>query len=467
MKRLVLLLLLVFTAAAPAQTGLPATRAGQAFEAWLSALNATDAARMKEVLAQYRLPAPPDAFMGFARQTGGFTVLKVEQSSDTALTAIVAERGSDTIARAELSLTVDAGGQVSKGALGLRAFPRGDGEFAIPRLSQAAALKALEDRAMAAEKDDKFSGVYLIAQGGKVLAAKAFGWEDREAKKKATLQTKFRMGSMNKIFTAIATLQLVEAKKLSLDGTVGQYLPDYPNREVAEKVTIRHLLSHTGGTGDFFGPQFDTNRLTLKTHADYIALFGARAPQFAPGSRFAYSNYGYQLLGHIIEKVGGMTYYDYVAKNIFTPAGMTGTALQPEEEAVANRAKAYMQKDGNWVSAADTLPYRGTSAGGGYTTAQDLLRFAQALQSEKLLPGRLVADATSPHNPGGGYGYGFSLGGEGLLQRYGHNGGAPGQNGVLTVYPALGTVIVGLSNYDPPAADGMTNFFANRMPATR
>ncbi|HJR57394.1 MAG TPA: serine hydrolase domain-containing protein [Rhizomicrobium sp.] len=465
MKRLVLLLLLAFVVPALAQTALPATRAGQAFEAWLSALNAADAARMKEVLAQYHMPVPPDAFMGFARQTGGFTLLKVEESSDNALTAIVAERAGDTIVRASLTLIVDAGGQVTKGALGLRAFPR-EGELAIPRLTEAAALKALEDRAAAAEKDDKFSGVYLIARNGKVLAAKAFGWEDREAKRKATLQTKFRMGSMNKMFTAVATLQLVEAKKLSLSGTVGQYIPDYPNREVAEKVTIGHLLAHTGGTGDFFGPQFDANRLTLKTHGDYMVLFGARAPQFAPGSRFAYSNYGYQLLGNIIEKVSGMTYYGYVARNIFAPAGMTGTASQPEEEAVANRAKAYMQKEG-WVPAADTLPYRGTSAGGGYTTAQDLLRFARALQSEKLLPGRLVADAATPHNSAGGYGYGFSLGGKGLLQWYGHKGGAPGQNGALQVYPALGYVIIGLSNYDPPAATAMTDFFTNRMPATR
>ena len=271
---------------------------------------------------------------------------------------------------------------------------------------------------------------------------------------------------MNKMFTAVATLQLVAAGKIAIDGTVGVYLPDYPNKEIAAKVTLRELLDHTGGTGDFFGPQFRANRLSLKTHADYLALFGARAPLFEPGSRDAYSNYGFLLLGNIIEKVSGVSYYDYVAEHVFAPAGMTNTASLPEDQAVPGRAKAYTSQKGDWVSAADTLPYRGTSAGGGYTTVGDLLKFAQALQNEKLLPGRLLADATTPHDHGGGYGYGFSVSGQEMLQHYGHNGGAPGINGDLIVYPALKRVVVALSNFDPDVADNLANFYANRMPAT-
>ena len=462
MRKILVLAFLLLAIPAAAQPVIPDTRAGQAFNAWLSALNAADKARMLDVIAKYRLNAPPDAFMDFARQSGGFNLLRVEQSSENAVTVVIAERNSDTIARGTVTLTVDAAGQVTKGDLGLRAFER-EGEFAVPRLSQADALKALEDRAREEEKDDKFSGVYLIAHHGKVIATKAFGWEDRELKHRATLNTKFRIGSMNKMFTAVATLQLVAAKKLSLDGTVGTYLPDYPNRDIAEKVTIRHLLTHTGGTGDFFGPEFNAKRQSIKTLADYIALFGTRAPRFTPGTRDAYSNYGFLLLGNIIEKVSGQSYYDYVAKNIFTPAGMTNTGSLPEEEAVPHRAAAYTQKEG-WISAADTLPYRGTSAGGGYSTVGDLLKFAQALRTEKLLPGRLVADATTPHNHSGNYGYGFISTGHGLLQHIGHNGGAPGQNGELRIYPALGIVVVALSNFDPEAAGNLVSFYANRMP---
>ena len=404
--------------------------------------------------------------MGFAHQTGGFSLLKVEQSVPDAITVVVGERNSDTIARGTFTLTMDANGQVSKSVFGLRVIQRGD-EFAIPRLGQTEALNAVADRAGALAANDKFSGAYLIAQDGKILAAKAYGWSNREMKTPNTLETKFRMGSMNKMFTAVAILQLVAAGRISLEGTVGEYLPDYPNKDIATKVTIRELLDHTGGTGDFFGPEFRANRLSLKTHADYVVLFGTRAPLFEPGTKDAYSNYGFLLLGNIIERVSGVSYYDYLAKNVFEPAGMADTASLPEEQPVSGRALAYMSQKGSWVSAADSLPYRGTSAGGGYTTVGDLLKFAQALQDEKLIPKRLLNDATTPHNHAGDYGYGFGMSGQGtLLQHYGHNGGAPGMNGDLIVFPALKRVVVVLSNFGPPVAQNLADFYANRMPST-
>jgi D-alanyl-D-alanine carboxypeptidase len=463
MRKVLVLALLLLAAPAAAQPAIPDTPMGKTFSDYLAAFNSGDTAQINSFKAAHHFGDSVDDLQQFHRQTGGFTLLKIESSDAISIVSLMQEKQSDTVAR----FTIKEIGtpEAPKLSISGRAISRPD-EFAIPRQSQAAVLKALEDRATEEGKNEKFSGAYLIARDSKVLAAKAFGWEDREAKRKVTLETKFRIGSMNKMFTAVATLQLVSAKKLALDGTVGTYLPDYPNREVAEKVTIRHLLTHTGGTGDFFGPEFDAKRLSLKTHADYMALFGARAPGFTPGSKDAYSNYGFLLLGNIIEKVSGQSYYDYVAKNIFAPADMTNTGSLPEEETVPHRATAYTWKDG-WVSAADTLPYRGMSAGGGYSTAGDLLKFAQALRTEKLLPGRLVADATTPHNHAGNYGYGFGITDRGLLQRFGHNGGAPGQNGDLQIYPALGIVVIALSNYDPPAATNVTSFYANRMPATR
>lgn len=118
-----------------------------------------------------------------------------------------------------------------------------------------------------------------------------------------------------------------------------------------------------------------------------------------------------------------------------------------------------------WVSNADTLPWRGSPAGGGYSTVGDLLRFAQALQAGKLLSKAMLAEATREQQPG--YGFGFGVGGEGATRRYGHNGGAPGMNGDLRIFPALGLVIIALSNVDPPIATRLVDFYTLRMPTTR
>jgi CubicO group peptidase (beta-lactamase class C family) len=252
-------------------------------------------------------------------------------------------------------------------------------------MAEADALAALSSYTDRLARNDRFSGALLIARQDKILFQKAWGFASRENKKANTIDTQFRIGSMNKMFTAVAVLQLVEAGKLSLDATVGTYLPDYPNKEIASKVKLRHLLTHTGGTGDIFGPEFDANRATLKEHGDYLKLYGSREPDQTPGSEFKYSNYGFVLLGAIIEKVSAMSYYDYVRAKVFRPTGMTATDSLPESEPEPKRAAGYVREERAWVSNVDTLPYRGTAAGGGYSTVGDLLRFARALESGKLV----------------------------------------------------------------------------------
>jgi CubicO group peptidase (beta-lactamase class C family) len=332
------------------------------------------------------------------------------------------------------------------------------------RMTEAEALAALSAHAEELVNKDQFSGAVLIARNGKVIFQKAWGRANRETGAPVTLDTQFRIGSMNKMFTSIATLQLVEAGKLKLDDPIGKYLTDYPNQDVASKVTVRHLLTHTGGTGDIFGPEFMKNRLTLKEHGDYLKLYGARGLEFEPGARFQYSNYGFVLLGALIEKVSGMSYYEYVRGKVFQPAGMTSTDSLPENESVPNRATGYMRGETGWVPNTLTLPWRGTSAGGGYSTVGDLLRFAQALEAGKLVSKETFAQALTPGSKEP-YGFGFSVGGEGALRSYGHSGGAPGINGDLRVFPKLGYILVGLSNLDPPAASHLIDYFAARMPA--
>jgi CubicO group peptidase (beta-lactamase class C family) len=227
------------------------------------------------------------------------------------------------------------------------------------------------------------------------------------------------------------------------------------------------LLTHTGGTGDIFGPEYEKNRLNLRTLADYVKLYGARPLQFEPGARWEYSNYGFLLLGVLIERVSGQSYYDYVRQNIFRPAGMTSTDSLPEEEKVAQRATGYMKAEGAWAPNTKTLPWRGTSAGGGYSTVGDLLRFAQALASHRILSAQWIEEATREKGKSGkgyGYGYGFVTGSKGGVQFFGHGGGAPGMNGELRVYPESGTVVAVLSNLDPPAATRVADWLEQRLP---
>src|SRR5690606_34700811 len=156
---------------------------------------------------------------------------------------------------------------------------------------------------------DAFSGRVLVVRDGKTLYERNAGLADREAGTPVSADTLFRLASMNKMFTAVALLQFLDARKLPLDSPVREVLHRYPNRDVAGKVRIRHLLTHSGGTGDIFGPEFDQHRLELKTHADYLRLYGARGLDFEPGSQQRYSNYGFILLGAIIEKLSGTTYH--------------------------------------------------------------------------------------------------------------------------------------------------------------
>jgi CubicO group peptidase (beta-lactamase class C family) len=341
----------------------------------------------------------------------------------------------------------------------------------LHRLTEGEALDALSARAERLAGEGEFSGAVLVAKDDNVLFSHAYGLANRKRGIPNTLRTRFRIGSMNKMFTAVAILQLADAGKVELTAPLGKYLTDYPNRDVATKVTIHQLLTHTGGTGDIFGPDFDLHRTGLRTLADYLQLYGKRGLEFRPGSRWSYSNYGFILLGRVIEKVTGQSYYDYVQQHIYEPAGMTRSGSLPEDRAVADRSIGYMKPPGQtaWLPNTDWLPYRGTSAGGGYSTVEDLARFAHALLSHKLLSPdstELLITGKVKARPGARYAYGFEdardADGNGWV---GHGGGAPGMNGDLKIYPESGYVVAVLANMDPPAAQRISEYLDPRLPA--
>jgi D-alanyl-D-alanine carboxypeptidase len=459
--------LLFIAPACLAQTQFPDTPAGNQAKAWLEVFNAGDAEKHKEFLrknAPTRLERAARE-MGLREMSGGFDVKKVEESTPTKIVALVQERASDQFAR--FTVEVDAGEQHQITRLALQGTAR-PAEFALPHLSESELIAALRKTMDAAAAADRFSGAALVARNGKTVFAQAYGFADREKKTPNTLKTRFRLGSMNKMFTAVAILQLVQGGKLDLKAPFGKYLTDYLNKDVASRVTIEQLLSHTGGTGDIFGPEFDKNRLELKTLQDYVKLYGNRAGEFEPGSRWQYSNYGFLLLGVLIEKVSGQSYYDYVRDHIFKPAGMTGTASEPEDQLVADRSLGYTRLGGSGLRPnTNTLPYRGTSAGGGYSTVEDLLKFATALQKHKLLNAQyteLLTTGKVDTPMGGKYAYGF---GDTMINGtrcFGHGGGAPGMNGELKICPGPGYVIAVLANMDPPGASRVADFITNRLP---
>jgi CubicO group peptidase (beta-lactamase class C family) len=276
---------------------------------------------------------------------------------------------------------------------------------------------------------DDFSGVVLLARAGTPVFQKAVGFADREARRPNTVATAFNLGSINKVFTATAIRQLAAQGKLHLDSTLGRYWPDYPNAEVARRVTIRQLLEHRGGLGgNIFGAPPGGTRSDLKSLRDYLPLFAAEPLQFEPGTDRAYSNAGYLVLGLLVERLSGETYYEYVRTHIYDPAGLEHTAHFTSDSLPAHAALGYTRADGP-APAPNTslLPGIGSSAGGGYSTARDLARFVQALRERRVEGGP----------PSG----------------LGAAGGAPGINAVLEGDLPGGYDLVVLANLDPPAAE--------------
>jgi CubicO group peptidase (beta-lactamase class C family) len=280
---------------------------------------------------------------------------------------------------------------------------------------------------------ERFSGAALLVKGDSVLFQHAYGLAAREPQVPNQLDTRFNLGSINKIFTAVAIQQLAEGGKLSLDSTIDRYLPDYP-KDKGSKITVRQLLDHRGGVPDVFGERYaKAGAANIKTTADWYALIRDEPLRFSPGTQQQYSNGGYVLLGEIIEHVSGESYYDYVRRHIYEPAGMTRTEHLMNASSDPARAMAYTRVDDAAPPALAELPGRGSPAGGGYSTVGDLVRFAQALRAGKLIKGTYAPRMVGPQA-----GLGIA-------------GGSPGVNGLLQLDGPY--VLAILANMDPPAAE--------------
>lgn len=456
---------LLLPAAVFAQVAIPSTPAGKVFGEWLTSYNAADAARIAEFQRTYKRVTPVAEVLESRKETGGFELAALEAPTPTSLIATLREVELPD-SQIRFQMTVEPGSPARIASLSVE-------PLATPRLDEVAALAALVARTDTLTEQDRFSGAVLVSRHGKVLLERAWGWADRPAGTPNAVDTQFRLGSLNKIITAVAALQLIEAGKLSLDTPIAGYLSDYPNKDAASKVTVRHLLTHRAGIGEsgfndspeFKAPaEFIARRDAMKTPADYVRQYAGQSLRFEPGSQTEYSSLGFMVLGLLIEHASGESYYDYVQQHVYDVAGMNATGSLPETTPVANRAVGYLRQGEKWVANGDTLPYRGSPAGGGYSTVGDLLRFSQALQDGKLLSPAMLAEATRLQS--GWQGFGFEVVGEGALTNYGHGGMAPGMNAHFRVFPDLGYVIIVLSNFDPPAAGLVYSFLHDRMPVT-
>jgi D-alanyl-D-alanine carboxypeptidase len=460
-RRALTLLCLCFCAvtswAAPASE----TPALRIFKQWLEAFNTGDSSRISAFWDKYGTSDSGDRVDGdlhLRAMTGGMTIFRVEEDTETHVAVLMKEnRGSFSESTMDLQSTDPP---VVSRMMGHPVPP--------PESSQDVAVNddelvaRVQEQVAGTSGADAFSGAILIAHDGRVLLDKAWGMADSAQERSNNPDTQFCIGSMNKMFTAVAVLQLAQQGKLSLDAPIATYWPDYPNHDLAAHVTIRELLNHTGATGDIFTPEYEAHRLDTRTLADYVKLFGSRPVAFAPGTHFEYSNYGFILLGRIIEILSGEQYQTYVREHIYVPAGMLHTDSRPESHHVANRAIGYTHSAAGLVPNTDQMPWSGTSAGGGYSTVHDLFLFAQALQSGKLLKPELLQEATNGSIVRSDYGMGFYvLPGGG----YGHGGGAPGINGALHILPHSGYILVALANRDPRMATNVIDFITSVLPS--
>ncbi len=313
----------------------------------------------------------------------------------------------------------------------------------IVELAKAALQKLVHDR--------DFSGCVTASDGAGILIDECRGLAERNFGVPIDGRTKFRLGSINKMFTSVAIAQLIEAGKLDWDTTLAQALPDYPDREAAKRITIWQLLHHTAGLGDFFVPEFFARRETFVDTADYIDLIARQPKVGEPGGDWSYSNAGYVLLGRIVEQASGEDYFDYVRRHVFAPADMHDSGFDALDEVVPGLAVGYFLDSPfstQWKAAWMKLPYKGGPAGNAYSTNADLLRFSRALRSGTLVkPATLdrMFDAPIPAGPGA-YAAGF---GERLSQGRrirGHAGGIEGVSADLAIVWETGATVAVTSN---------------------
>ncbi len=471
---LLLIVILAFHAATAQQPGeisfhdesvKPDGILGQRIEAVIATVNANDPARVRRFVEEHctqrfrqfaRMDQHVDVFLGFYEQTGGidFHGIRTYVPERTGETVVILKDRNLGSWRAFV-LRLDDGDDFRISGLTF-STARTPSNVSEPALDEKQLLQEIDDLMEGLIAKGIFSGTFLIAKGDEILATYVGGEASKRFHVPNDIDTKFNLGSMNKMFTATAIMQLVEKGTLSLDDTIDKYVDEsWLPPEVTSRITIHHLLTHTSGLGSYFNETYmKGSRELFRDVDDFKPLVNGESPAFEPGKRFRYSNTGMLLLGVVIESATGGSYFDTIRKNIYEPAGMTDSDSYEMDYPVENLAIGY-SRDRNspygWQNNLYKHVIKGGPAGGGFSTVKDLHRFARAIQTGKLVTQASLDRMWQDHS-GEYYGYGFTIE-EGPNGRVvGHGGGFDGINSNLDIYLDKGYIVAVMSNIDRGAS---------------
>jgi len=331
-------------------------------------------------------------------------------------------------------------------------------------IAQDHAAKIQEVLALA-HKYRQFNGTALVAENGKVIYKGAFGPANIEWNIPNTPDTKFRLGSITKQFTATVILQLVEQGKIKLDAKLTDYLPEY-RKDTGDKVTIHHLLTHTSGIPSYTSQSGFFENVSRNPYKvdEFVKKYASGDLEFEPGSKYTYNNSGYFLLGAIIERVTGKPYEQVLKANIFDPVGMTNTGYDHHDTLIPKRASGYRKTPDGYTNAPYldmSIPY---AAGSLYSTVEDLFLWDQALYTDKLLSAQSKALMYKPFLDE--YGYGWVITNASFKQNnqpvqvITHNGGINGFTTTIVRFPNEKNLIVMLDNTGSEYLDRLSDSIA-------
>ena len=452
----------------------PETEFGRLVSAWLDAVNNGSESAMREFVENNFSEAgksrggSTEAVFTMRKlyvQSGGLDLLTVTPPAGPyGMTMTVKSRRGNHYARIAVGEDSREPGKIIGFGIWKMDAPGTERKIRWPRkvLSDAEMTAEIKRQVAQRASEGRFSGVVLVAKDEKILLHVAHGLAQRSFNVPNDLDTKFNLASVGKMFTATAIAQLVKQNKVSYQTRLVEVLPDFPNKEAANKITIHQLLTHTAGMGTLFeSPGYERLR-RYRSSWDEVSAFADEKLFFEPGSRWRYSNAGYVTLAAVVERLTGMTYIDYVRENIFKPLGMNDTDSYAHDEVVPKMSVLYVRSPDDplgiepYVADHILAGYRGNGEGGGYSNSLDLFKFARSYRTGRLL-GRDAQDhLASPKVDEDGKGN--NLWGYGVKQTTingqivrGHSGG--GRTHVQILWDSGYTIIVQTNTVPPSVTD--------------